>query len=110
MARTHDSVLPMGVCALLSIASVPACVSYEDLGPSLDAVVGRKLSEVTYPPTDRLVRSTDRGAIRTLEYEFSGAGNCRWQFDAAASGEIVAWRYPDAKAASYCRALASTRP
>ena len=43
----------------------------------------------------RLVRSTERGELRTLEYEFSGTGNCRWQFDTAASGQIVAWRYPD---------------
>ena len=110
MSRSLGRIPPIRVCAFVSIVLVAACVSYQDLGPSLDAAVGRKLSEVTYPPMDRLVRSTDRGDVRTLEFEFSGAGNCRWQFDAAASGQIIGWRYPDAKAASYCRALASTRP
>lgn len=87
-----------------------ACVSYEDLGPSLDAAVGRNLSEVTYPQLKRLVRSTDRDGLHTHEYAYSAAGRCRWEFDVSASGQILAWRYPDQGAASSCRALAQTRP
>ena len=102
------------VSSAIGAAIVPACfagcVSYSDLGPSLDAAVGRMPSEISYPPTDRLVRSFRSGNVLTLEYEFSGAGNCRWQFDTSASGRIVAWRYPDLKAARYCRALAQARP
>jgi hypothetical protein len=99
-------------CLLAAVVmALASCASTRDLGPSLHAAVGKLPSEVTYPPMNRLTKVTEASGTRTQHHELSGAGNCRWEFDVAATtGRIVAWRYPDASAERYCSSLASTRP
>jgi hypothetical protein len=113
MRQYAESVQAASAAASLAVAAfaLVSCASTRDLGPSLNAAVGKLPSEVTYPPMNRLTRVTEAPGTRTLHHEFSGAGNCRWEFDVVATtGRIVAWRYPDASAERYCSGLASTRP
>jgi hypothetical protein len=105
LVRTR--LLSVGALAL----AVTACVTLRNLDDNLNQAVGQRPSEVRYPPLDRVVHTHAAGSTEVVEYALSGTGNCRWVFEIAKeSGRIVAWRYSDEIAASYCRGLATTRP
>jgi hypothetical protein len=87
------------------------CVSYSDLTPHLEATIGKTPDQISNPPLSRVPGTRDSGAVRTVPFAFSGAGNCPGAFDIdIQSGAVQSWRYPDTRSASYCRAWADTRP
>ncbi|MDT8999770.1 hypothetical protein RQP53_10870 [Paucibacter sp. APW11] len=90
--------------------TVMGCVSFYSLDPALDAAIGRQTEALPWPSLDHLLSSTRREGVETRDYALTAAGHCRWQFDLAPTGEILAWRYPDKSAERYCRELPTSRP
>ena len=111
MPRLEQRTTKYLLTIVVSAIALTGCVSFRDLTPHLIEAVGKTPDQMSYPPLSRIVGTKDHGVFQTIQYSFSGTGNCRWEFDIdVQSRRIQSWRYPDTTAESYCRSLAATRP
>ncbi len=87
------------------------CASTHSLDPNLDRAVGRRISEIQYPPLDRVRDTQGHGATVQRTYQLTGAGRCKWRFVIdVEKNTVLSWHYPDEESRQSCQSLATTRP
>lgn len=114
--RKEAAVNRTGIAAMLLLcaglfATLSGCVSYESLDRDLERAVGQRVTDIRYPPLDRVKESKISGTRVTTTYQLTSVGRCRWEFVVDdVSKTVLGWRYPDDEARKGCQGLATTRP